>query len=58
LQLNAVPDWWGLAAAFFAAWFLAISGTFNSIAHPHVTTTAGGYFLSLVSSPFIGVASV
>jgi len=44
--------------AFFAAWFLAIAGMFNGIAHPLLAITADGYFPGLVSSPFIGVASV
>ncbi len=46
------------AAAFFAAWFLAIAGMFNGIAHPLLAIAAGGYFPGLVSSPFIGGASV
>ncbi len=46
------------AAAFFAAWFLAIAGMFNGIAHPLLAIAAGGYFPGLVSSPFIGIASV
>jgi hypothetical protein len=46
------------AAAFFAAWFLAIAGMFNGIAHPLLTLAAEGYFPGLVSSPFIGAASV
>ncbi len=45
-------------AAFFAAWFLAIAGMFNGIAHPLLAIAAGGYFAGLVSSPFIGVVSV
>jgi hypothetical protein len=44
------------AVAFFAAWFLAIAGMFNAIAHPLLAVAAGGYFPGLVSSPFIGVA--
>ncbi len=44
--------------AFFAAWFLAIAGMFNGIAHPLLAIAAGGYFPGLVSSPFIGAASV
>lgn len=44
------------AAAFFAAWFLAIAGMFNGIAHPLLAMAAGGYFPGLVSSLFIGVA--
>ncbi len=46
------------AIAFFAAWFLAIAGMFNGIAHPLLAIAAGGYFPGLVSSPFIGAASV
>ena len=46
------------AAAFFAAWFLAIAGMVNLIAHPLLAIAAGGYFPGLVSSPFIGGASV
>ncbi len=57
-----VASVWGLrsarAVAFFAAWFLAIAGMINGIAHPLLAITAGGYFPGLVSSPFIGVASV
>ncbi len=48
----------GRTAAFFAAWFLAIAGMFNGIAHPLLAIAAGGYFPGLVSSPFIGFASV
>ncbi|MDH3216848.1 MAG: HXXEE domain-containing protein [Candidatus Krumholzibacteria bacterium] len=44
--------------AFFAAWFLAIAGMFNGIAHPLLAIAAGGYFPGLVSSPLIGVAGV
>ncbi len=46
------------AAAFFAAWFLAIAGMINGIAHPLLAVAAAGYFPGLVSSPFIGAASV
>ncbi len=44
--------------AFFAAWFLAIAGMFNAVAHPLLAVAEGGYFPGLVSSPFIGVACV
>jgi NO-binding membrane sensor protein with MHYT domain len=40
-------------AAYFAAWFLAIAGMFNGIAHPLLAVAAGGYFPGLVTSPFI-----
>jgi hypothetical protein len=45
-------------AAFFAAWFLAIAGMINGIAHPLMAVAAGAYSPGLVSSPLIGVASV
>lgn len=41
-------------AAFFAAWFLAIAGMLNGIAHPLLAVAAGGYFPGLASSPLIG----
>ena len=44
--------------AFFAAWFLAIAGMFNGIAHPLLAVAAGGYIPGLVSSPFIAGMSV
>jgi hypothetical protein len=46
------------SAAFFAAWFLAIAGMFNGIGHPLLAIAEGRYFPGLVSSPFVGVASV
>lgn len=45
-------------AAFFAAWFLALAGMLNGIAHPLLAIIAGEYFPGLASSPFIGAASV
>jgi len=44
--------------AFFAAWFLAIAGALNGVAHPILAFAAGGYFPGLVSSPFIGGAGL
>jgi hypothetical protein len=44
--------------AFFAAWFLAIAGMLNGVAHPLMAAASGGYFPGLISSPFIGLASV
>jgi hypothetical protein len=44
--------------AFFAAWFLAIAGMVNGIAHPLLAVAAGRYFPGLLSSPVIGLASV
>ncbi len=48
----------GRAIAFFAAWFLAIAGIMNGIAHPLLAVAEGGYFPGLVSSPFIAAASI
>lgn len=48
----------GQKFAFFAAWFLAIAGMLNGVAHPLMAVASGGYFPGLVSSPFIGLASV
>lgn len=45
-------------AAFFAAWFLAIAGMFNGIAHPLLAIAAGGYFPGLLSSPLIAGAGI
>ena len=45
-------------AAFFAAWFLAIAGMFNGVAHPLLAIAAGEYFPGLITSPIIGVASI
>jgi len=46
------------AIAFFAAWFLAIAGAVNGIAHPLLALSAGEYFPGLVSSPLVGAAGV
>jgi hypothetical protein len=45
-------------AAFFAAWFLAIAGIANGVAHPLLAVTAGGYFPGLVTSPLAGLAGL
>lgn len=45
-------------AALFAAWLLAIAGMLNGIAHPLMAVAVGGYFPGLVTSPFIGIASL
>jgi len=47
----------GRAWALFAAWFLAIAGTLNGLAHPLLAVAAGGYFPGLFSAPLVGVAS-
>ncbi len=44
--------------ALFAAWFLAIAGMLNGLAHPLMAVASGGYFPGLITSPFIGLASV
>lgn len=44
--------------AFFAAWFLAIAGALNGVAHPLLTVASGGYFPGLVTSPAIGLAGI
>ena len=44
--------------AFFAAWFLAIAGMLNGIAHPLLALAANGYFPGLASSPYIGGAGI
>ena len=46
----------GWLGAVFAAWFLAIAGTLNGVAHPLLAGMAGGYFPGLMTSPAIGVA--
>ena len=48
----------GRKVAFFAAWFLAIAGMLNGIAHPLLALMSGGYFPGLISSPLIGLASL
>lgn len=45
-------------AAYFSAWFLALAGTLNGIAHPLMAASVSGYFPGLISSPFIGVAGI
>ena len=48
----------GRGSAFFAAWFLAIAGVLNGVAHPMMAIASGGYFPGLITSPFIGIAGV
>jgi hypothetical protein len=47
----------GRPFAIFAAWFLAIAGLFNGVAHPLLAFARNGYFPGLVSSAFIAAAS-
>lgn len=48
----------GRKAAFFAAWFLAIAGMLNGVAHPIMAISSDGYFPGLITSPIIGIAGV
>ena len=48
----------GRPFAFFTAWFLAIAGMFNGLAHPLLASAANGYFPGLASSVFIATASI
>jgi len=48
----------GRQAALFAAWFLAVAGVGNAVAHPLLALATGGYFPGLVTSPLIGAAGV
>lgn len=48
----------GRRAAFFAAWFLAIAGMLNGVAHPMMAISSAGYFPGLITSPLIGIAGV
>lgn len=48
----------GRTSAFFVAWFLAIAGMANGIAHPLLAIAGGRYFPGLLTSPFIAAASV
>lgn len=44
--------------ALIPAWFLAIAGTLNGLAHPGMALVAGSYFPGLISSPVVGLACV
>lgn len=44
--------------AFFGAWFLALAGMLNGIAHPLMAISVNGYFPGLLSSPLIGAAGL
>ncbi len=48
----------GRRATFFAAWFLAIGGMLNGIAHPMMAIVSAGYFPGLITSPIIGIAGI
>ena len=42
--------------AAWAAWFLALAGILNGVAHPAMAWIEGGYFPGLVTSPLIAIA--
>lgn len=44
--------------AFFAAWFLAIAGMVNGVAHPLLSMATGEYFPGVGSSPLVGLVSI
>ena len=44
--------------AFFAAWFLAIAGMINGVAHPLLAVAQEGYFPGLISSPMVAVVCI
>ncbi len=48
----------GRRPAFFAAWFIAIGGMLNGVAHPMMAIASGGYFPGLITSPVIGLAGL
>lgn len=47
----------GNPLALFAAWFLAIAGLINLVAHPLMALAAGGYFPGVVTAVPIGIAA-
>ena len=46
----------GKPVASFAAWFLALAGILNGIAHPVMAVVDDGYFPGLLSSPLVAIA--
>lgn len=44
----------GRALGFFAAWFLAVAGMINGVAHPALAVVERGYFPGLASAPVVG----
>ena len=48
----------GYRAAFFPAWFLALAGMANGVAHPLLAVQARAYFPGLVTSPLVGLVGV
>lgn len=59
IWLAAIPgSYTGNKLALFAAWFLAIAGMLNGIAHPLLAAAVSDYFPGLLTSPIIGVAGL
>jgi hypothetical protein len=48
----------GHSAAFFAAWFLAVTGVFNGFLHPLLSIMSGSYFPGTISSSFVAAACI
>jgi hypothetical protein len=48
----------GYFLAMFAAWFLAIAGIINGVAHPLLALVSGGYFPGLYTSPITFIAGI
>lgn len=48
----------GRRDAYFAAWFLAIAGAVNGLAHPLLALASRGYFPGLVSAPLAAAGSL
>lgn len=44
--------------AIFPAWFLALAGVVNGVAHPLLALRVGGYFPGLSTSPLVFVAGL
>lgn len=48
----------GRRGAYFAAWFLAIAGTLNGVAHPLLALASRGYFPGLVTAPVVALGAL
>ncbi len=48
----------GRRVSLFAAWFLALAGTLNGVAHPAMALATGGYFPGVISAPFVAIACI
>ncbi|MDX1396593.1 MAG: hypothetical protein R3195_19590 [Gemmatimonadota bacterium] len=61
LGIWAVSVWMlrgGASGAFFAAWFLALAGILNGVAHPARARPAGGYIPGQGRTPAVAAAGV